>query len=47
MDFSRAAPIGSKRAPPGYPSAWLHACRARLRFTRSGCPAPQSGNIAI
>src|SRR5712691_8052149 len=20
-------------SPPGYPSAWLHPCRARLRFT--------------
>src|SRR5215831_6045959 len=25
--------IGSMN-PPGYPSAWLHPCRARLRFTR-------------
>src|SRR5271165_2559687 len=21
-------------SPPGYPSAWLHPCRARFRFTR-------------
>jgi len=20
-------------SPPGYPSAWLHPCRARFRFT--------------
>ena len=25
--------IGSM-SPPDYPSAWLHPCRARLRFTR-------------
>jgi hypothetical protein len=25
--------IGSM-SPPGYPSAWLHPCRACLRFTR-------------
>src|SRR5450759_4316241 len=25
-------------SPPGYPSAWLHPCRARFRFTwRSHC----------
>src|SRR5580692_12302689 len=29
--------IGAK-SPPGYPSAWLHPCRARFRFTwRSHC----------
>src|SRR6266851_1370592 len=27
--------IGSIR-PPGYPSAWLHPCRARFRFTWRG-----------
>ena len=27
-------------SPPGYPSAWLHPCRARFRFTRqSHCSA--------
>jgi hypothetical protein len=30
---SRAANIGSM-SPLGYRSAWLHACRACLRFTR-------------
>jgi hypothetical protein len=31
--FSALASIVSM-SPPGYPSAWLHPCRARFRFTR-------------
>src|ERR1700676_5305358 len=30
-------------SPPSYPSAWLHPCRARLRFTwRSHCSSAPS-----
>jgi len=33
-----ALPIIVSMSPPSYPSAWLHPCRARLRFTgRSHC----------
>ena len=28
-----ALPIIVSMSPPGYPSAWLHPCRARFRFT--------------
>ena len=31
---SLRAPFIVSMSPPGYPSAWLHPCRARLRFTR-------------
>src|SRR5207249_5027434 len=37
--FPRAAHIGSNEPPPGYPSAGLHLCRARFRFTWSRCSA--------
>jgi hypothetical protein len=34
--------IGSM-SPPGYPSAWLHPCRARFRFTwQSHCSSSTS-----
>ncbi len=36
---SRAANIGSM-SPLGYPSAWLHPCRACLRFTGKFILAP-------
>ena len=30
---SRAARDIGSMSPPGYPSAWLHPCSARFRFT--------------
>ena len=36
-------PIIVSMSPPGYPSAWVHPCRARLRFTwRSHCNSAPS-----
>ena len=33
-------------SPPGYPSAWLHPCRARFRFTRQvHCSSMLSGDL--
>ena len=37
--------IGSM-SPPDYPSAWLHPCRARFRFTRQvHCSSMLSGDL--
>jgi hypothetical protein len=33
-------PIIVSMSPPGYPSAWLHPCSARFRFTRRVIVAP-------
>jgi len=43
-----ALPIIISMSPLGYPSAWLHPCRARLRFTwRSYCSSAPSISLNL
>ena len=44
--LSLALPASARMSPsPGYPSAGLHFCRARFRFTWSRCSARLSGSF--